>query len=242
MSRKAITLLCVGAVAILVGVVLRVTGVAGVLLTPLQERVTAAADWIAERVDLGGYRAKCKAAEDELTLLRQQLAQREDAVHTAAFYRGFLALKDTRQSFSLCEARVIAAEVDSFTLNVGTVDGVEGGEPVIAASGLVGVVANVGLNWARVVPLTHPSVTVSVTCSRTAETAEMSGGVVRLDRDSEAIKGDLVMTSGYGGAYPRGLMIGELRTVTTESGGLSKTASVRVFAEREQRVMVVLEF
>ena len=70
----------------------------------------------------------------------------------------------------------------------------------------------------------------------------MSGGVVRLDRDSEAIKGDLVMTSGYGGAYPRGLMIGELRTVTTESGGLSKTASVRVFAEREQRVMVVLEF
>lgn len=224
------------------GVVLRVTGVAGVLLTPLQTGVTVAADWVTERLDIGGYRAKYEAAQIELTDLRRQLTEQEDAVHTAAFYREFLALKEARPSLSLCDARVIAADDDSFTVNVGTVDGVTGGEPVMTASGLVGVVAEAGLSWARVYTLSHEAVTVSVICSRTAETAEMNGGTVRLDRDSEALAGDRVMTSGYGGRYPRGLLIGELQAVTADAGGLSKSAAVRFFAEPEERVMVVVGF
>ena len=242
MSRKTVSWFCVGAAAIAFGVVLRVTGVAGVLLAPLQTAVTAAADWVSERVDIGGYRAQYEEAQAELTALRRELAEQEDAVHTAAFYRAFLALKETRPSLSLCDARVIAARTDSFTVNVGTVDGVTGGEPVMTAHGLVGVVAEAGLNWARVFPLTHESVTVSVTCSRTAETAEMNGGVLRLHRDSEATTGDRVMTSGYGGKYPRGLLVGELQTVTADSSGLSRSATVRLYAEAEERVMVILGF
>ncbi len=241
-SYKTVRWLIVGALAVAVGVVLRMTGLAGTLLTPLQEGVTAAVQWVTERVDLGGYRERYEALQAELDDLRRQLTEQEDAVHTAAFYRQFLALKETRPDFLLCEARVIAAEVNSFTLNVGTVDGVAGGEPVMTAAGLVGVVAEAGLNWARVHTLSHEAVTVSVTCSRTGETAEMSGGVVRLSRDSKASAGDRVMTSGYGGTYPRGLLIGELGTVTADSGGLLQTAAVRLFAEREERVMVVMGF
>lgn len=242
MSDKTVRWLIVGALAVVLGVVLRVTGLAGTLLTPLQEGVTVAVQWVTERVDFGGYRQKYKALQAEVDKLRRQLVEQEDAVHTAAFYRQFLALKETRPSVSLCEARVIAADKDGFTLNVGTVDGVTGGEPVITASGLVGVVAEAGLNWARVHTLSHEAVTVSVTCSRTAETAEMSGGVVRLSRDSKASAGDYVMTSGYGGTYPRGLLVGELGTVTADSGGLLRSAAVRLFAEREERVMVVTGF
>lgn len=240
MSRKTVRLLVLGTVAVGLGVILRVTGLTGTLLSPLQEGVTAAIRWVTERVDPGGYRAKYEAAQTELVDLRQKLTEQEDAVHTAAFYREFLALKETRPSFTLCEARVIAAESDSFTVNVGSVDGIAFGQPVMTASGLVGVVAEAGLNWARVYTLSHETVTVSVTCSRTAETAEMNGGAVRLDRDSKATAGDRVMTSGYGGTYPRGLLVGELETVTADSGGLSKSAAVRLFAEPEERVMVVV--
>lgn len=228
--------------AVGLGVILRVTGLAGTLLTPLQESVTAAVQWVSERVDLGGYRKRYEAAAAELADLRRQLTEQEDAVHTAAFYRQFLELKNTRPLFSLCEARVIAAEPHSFTINIGTLNGIAGGEPVMTAAGLVGVVAEAGLNWARVHTLSHEAVTVSVTCSRTAETAEMSGGVVRLSRDSEATAGDRVMTSGYGGAYPRGLLVGELETVAADSGGLVRIAAVRLFAEREELVMVVTDF
>lgn len=242
MSHKTVKWLGIGALAVALGVVLRLTGLAGTLLSPLQEGVTAAANWVSERVDFGGYRARCAALQAEISALRLQLTEQEDAVHTAAFYRAFLGLKETRPSVSFCEARVIAAERDSFTLNVGTLDGLAGGEPVMTASGLVGVVAQTGLNWAQVHTLSHAAVTVSVVCSRTAESAEMNGGAVKLSRDSQAIAGDRVMTSGYGGKYPRGLLIGELETVTADSGGLSKSAAVRLFAEREELVMVIMEF
>ncbi len=241
MSYKTVRWLVVGALAAVLGILLRVTGLAGTLLTPLQEGVTAAAQWVSERLDFG-YRDDYEAARAELIELRRQLTEQEDAVHTAAFYRQFLALKEVRPSFTLCEARVIAAETHSFTINVGTLDGIAGGEPVITAAGLIGVVAEAGLNWAQVHALSHEAVTVSVTCSRTAETAEMSGGAVRLSRDSKAQSRDRVMTSGYGGTYPRGLLIGELETVTADSGGLIRTASVRLFAKREESVMVVTEF
>ena len=241
MSRKTVGILALGALVLPLGVGLRVTGLAGTLLTPLQSGVSTAAEWVTERFDFG-YRDKYEAAKAELDTLRSELTEREDAVHTAAFYREFLELKNARPSFSLCEARVIAAKEDTFTLDVGTVDGVTAGKPVITASGLVGVVAEAGLNWARVNTLKNEAVTVSVICARTAEVVEMSGGTVRLSRDSEATAGDRLMTSGYGGAFPRGLLVGELVTVRTDTGGLSKSAAVRLFAESPTRVMVVLEF
>ncbi len=240
-SYKTVRWLTVGALAAAVGVILRMTGLAGTLLTPLQEGVTAAAEWVTERVDPGGYRARYEALQAEISALRLQLTEQEDAVHTAAFYRQFLELKEVRPSLDLREARVIAAKADSFTVNVGTVDGLAGGEPVITAAGLVGVVAEAGLNWARVHTLSHEAVTVSVTCARTAETAEMSGGAVSLSRDSKAVAGDCVMTSGYGGTVPRGLLIGELETVTADGGGLVRIAAVRLFAKREERVMVIVK-
>lgn len=242
MPRKTVRLLGIAVVAVLVGVVLRVTGVAGVLLTPLQSGVTAAANWVVERVDIGGYRAKYEQSQTELIELRRLLEVQQDAVHTAAFYRQFLALAETRPSFRMCDARVIAADRDSFTVNVGTIDGIAAGEPVITAQGLVGVVAEAGLSWARVYTLSHKAVTVSVTCSRTAETAEMTAGILRLQRDAKADAGDRVMTSGYGGKYPRGLPVGQLHTVTADTGGLSKSALVRLYAEPDELVMVLLDF
>ena len=241
-SYKTVRVLAFGVLALAVGILLRVTGLAGTLLSPLQEGVTAAAEWVTERVDLGGYRARCEELQTELNDLRRQLTKQQDAVHTATFYRQFLALKQTRSALTLCEARVIAAETDRFTINVGTVDGIAGGEPVITAAGLVGVIAETGLNWAQVHTLSHEAVTVSVTCARTAETAEMSGGTVSFPRDGKAQNGDFVMTSGYGGRYPRGLLVGELETVTADSGGLIRSAAVRFFAEREELVMVVTDF
>ena len=242
MSRKTVGVFVLGALLLTGGVVLRISGLSGTLLTPLQSGVSAAAEWITDRVDIGGYRQQYEEAQAELDELRRQLTENEEAVHTAAFYRQFLALKETRRSLSLCEARVIAAEAESFTVNVGSLDGLAGGEPVMTASGLVGVIAETGLNWARVYPISHKAVTVSVTCSRTAETAEMSGGVLRLDRDSDAKAGDRVMTSGYGGKYPRGLLIGEIGDVTADTGGLSKTAAVNVYAKQTEQVMVVVGF
>lgn len=243
MSRKTVKRwLAVAAALVAAGVVLRLTGLAGTLLTPLQTGVAGAAEWLIERTDIGGYKAKYHAAQEQLATLREQLAAEQEAVHTAAFYRAFLELKTKRCDFVLCDARVIAAGRDTLTVNVGTLDAVAVGQPVLTAAGLYGTVAGVGLNWAQIRPLSSDDVSVSVVCCRTGETAQLINGTVHLDRDSTVTAGDLVITSGYGGAFPRGLLVGEIGAVTADSGGLSRTAAVRVFAEDAERVMVLVGF
>ena len=48
-----------------------------------------------------------------------------------------------------------------------------------------------------------------------------------LTRDGDVIKGDKIMTSGLGGIYPKGLLIGEVMDVLDDDGGLMKHALIR---------------
>lgn len=235
MLRKTLTALAWGACAVAVGVLLRVTGVSGILTAPLQQAVVQAA----ETVDIGGYRARYERAERELAEARRALAEAEEAVHTADFYREFLALKEHRPSLSLCDAWVIAERRSAVTLSVGEADGIRVGMAVMTVSGLVGVVSDAGLATAQVRAVTHPEVTVQVTVCRTGDDGEMTGGVLTLPRGSTATTGDRVMTSGVGGVYPRGLLIGQLGAVEEDPGGLFRTATVIPYAACERRVMVI---
>ena len=47
-----------------------------------------------------------------------------------------------------------------------------------------------------------------------------------LTRDGDVIKGDKIMTSGLGGIYPKGLLIGDVMDVLDDDGGLMKHAFV----------------
>ena len=232
MSRKVIA---IGAALLAVGVILRVTGLLGTLLSPIQ----AAVSGVWERLDPNGYRAQYEQAAAELAALRQTTVEQQQAVHDAAFYREFLALKTARPTVTFCEVRLIAVGTDGVTVDRGSVDGLVGGEPVITASGLVGVIGEVGLTWARVVPLTDRSVTVSAVCARTNEALTVQGGEARLSRESEAAQGDYLITSGLGGGFPRGVPIGSLGEVTPTSDGLFRQAAVSVFAACEARMMAV---
>ena len=63
-----------------------------------------------------------------------------------------------------------------------------------------------------------------------------------LARDGDVIKGDKIMTSGLGGIYPKGLMIGEVVDVVDDEGGLLKNAMIRpaVDFSRMEEVFVIL--
>lgn len=239
---KSIRWLIGGACAILVGVVLRVTGVAGTVLAPLQEMVTNGTAVVCRWLDVGNYRQKYQQAQAELTALRRQVIDQEQAVHDAKWYREFLGLKEANAALVFCEAQVIAADTDSFTVNKGTLDGIDGGEPVITACGLVGVVKEAGLSWARVYALANKEVAVSIVSNRNRANGEMIGGVARFPRDSNVEEGERLITSGYGGTYPRGLIIGELGYCTLQSDGLYRSAAVKLYAKYEERVMVITAF
>ena len=129
-------------------------------------------------------------------------------------------------------------------------------DPVVATDGtLVGVVEEVGLTFAKVRTVLDPSTKVAAQISRTGDTAYTAGSTVdmarmnclrmnTLERSSGVGVGDFVVTSGIGGVYPAGLLIGSVKEVRSATDGMTLDADVDLFAEIYdlKQVMVITSF
>ena len=170
---------------------------------------------------------------DESTLresnaeLRELLSQADEYKQEAQRLQKLLDLKDLYKIDGV-GARVIGnpdqAWSQAVTIDKGTADGVETGLTVMGTSGVVGQVYSAGEHTAEVRLLTDPD-------SGAAARVESSRaeGVVRgslegllylenLDADAVVNPGDVVVTSGLGGSYAPGLIIGTVVKVDTRQG------------------------
>ena len=104
----------------------------------------------------------------------------------------------------------------SVLLNVGARDGIVDGWAAIDGIGLVGRISGVGQNTARVILLTDPSSSVPATVQPSSQTILINGDnsvapVVEFLESPELVRpGDRVITSGDGGVFPSGLLIGQV--------------------------------
>ena len=66
--------------------------------------------------------------------------------------------------------------------------------------------------------------------------------MVNLSREADIIKGDKIITSGFGGIYPKGILVGEVAQVVNEQGGLLKYAVLKpaVDFDRLEEVFVII--
>ena len=118
----------------------------------------------------------------------------------------------------------------SFTISKGASSGIEYGDPVITEYGaLVGQVTELGETWATVSTLIDVDMSVGAFVGNTG-TSGMVMGEFSLMQNKQAkltfladgaqiFVGDEVLTSGQGGAFPQGLVIGKISAVQTEAGG-----------------------
>lgn len=159
--------------------------------------------------------------------LRELLSQADEYKQEAQRLQKLLELKDLYEIDGV-GARVIGnpdqAWSQAVTIDKGTADGVETGLTVMGTSGVVGQVYSAGEHTAEVRLLTDPD-------SGAAARVESSRaeGVVRgslegllylenLDADAVVNPGDVVVTSGLGGSYAPGLIIGTVVKVDTRQG------------------------
>ncbi|MFN3274561.1 MAG: rod shape-determining protein MreC [Paracoccus sp. (in: a-proteobacteria)] len=104
----------------------------------------------------------------------------------------------------------------SVLLNVGAQDGVIEGWATMDGLGLVGRIAGVGRSTSRVVLLTDPSSRIPVTVQPTGERALMTGDntplpLLEFIENADNVRpGDRVVTSGDGGMFPSGLLVGQV--------------------------------
>ena len=142
----------------------------------------------------------------------------------------------------------------SFIIDKGTTDGVSVYDPVITDTGLVGIVTKASTTYSRVTTIFSPDVPVGAYCIRNDTTgivecdAELAAeGVCRMkyiEKDSDLKKGDIIVTSGNSGLFPKDRVIGIVEEIYIEESGLSKTAVIKPVADIKniQSVFVITSF
>jgi rod shape-determining protein MreC len=229
-------------------VVLAVTAPVAKAGTVLTSPVRAAGDFIE---DGSASRRRLATLEAQNAELRARLAQLEEARQENERLRALVDFAEERK-FSSLGARVIGRPVSSWegviTIDRGSADGVAAGMPVVAAQGLVGQVAEVSKHTASVRLITdqRSGVAAMIQSSRALGVARGSvTGELTLDFvDRAALPnvGDVVITSGLGGVYPRGIVVGDVVSVDDRRGELYPRIRLRsrVPIDRIEEVLVLV--
>ncbi|WP_378953136.1 rod shape-determining protein MreC [Pelosinus sp. sgz500959] len=170
--------------------------------------------------------------------------------------RSMLDYKKVANQFDLVTAAVVARDLGTWNhtiiINRGTADGITKDMPVVTPQGLVGSVVNVYNNVAKVQLILDPRSAVGTLVQRPesrvvaivegSSASPLSPRMVNIARDADIIKSDKLITSGFGGIYPKGLLIGEVTDIVNEEGGLLKYASIKpsVDFDRLEEVFIIV--
>ncbi|MDR1358911.1 MAG: rod shape-determining protein MreC [Coriobacteriales bacterium] len=134
-------------------------------------------------------------------------------------------------------AHILKKSIDSWnqtiTIDKGTEDGLAVGMPVMSPNGLIGQIESVGRFTAQVRLLTDPNSGVAVFLQANRSEGVLTGSIERLlylnylSLDIDVVPGDVVVTSGAGGVYPKGIVIGEITSVSSSPSDVYQTVVVK---------------
>ncbi|NOQ52895.1 MAG: rod shape-determining protein MreC [Desulfuromonadaceae bacterium] len=172
--------------------------------------------------------------EKENRRLRSQLQQVAEVRLQNGRLRELLAFVDVLDRPAL-PAQVIGEDAGSWartvTIDKGTRAGLQAGLPVVAAEGVVGRIIKSAPYSSRVLLVTDASSAVAALVQRTRTRGVVRGRGAELSldyasRDADIQKGDLLVTSGMGGVFPKGLTLGHVVAAERDRFGLFQQVRV----------------
>lgn len=189
--------------------------------------------------------------EAENRRLRAELVQLEEYRLENERLKRLLDFTENQQTRGVA-ARVIGADATSWfataTIDKGSAQGVKEGMAVVNDQGLVGRVVRCAPHSSRVLLVTDASSAVATLVERTRTRGVARGTGEGLTLDYVALPedvepGDVVVTSGLGGVFPKGLPLGTVTAVTRGGFGMFQSITVlpAVDVTRLEEVLVVLE-
>lgn len=237
------------------------TNLVNTIASPFRTAYTAVAEWF---IDKQNYYRDNTAMEEEIAQLRREIAQMEADVRQGRKHseenqrlRELLGLQEKRPDLT---SDIVLADVTehavtnwaaTLTISQGTADGLEVGDCVIDETGaIVGAISEVGLNWATIMTLVDTETSLGAQVFRTGDLGVAQGNFslmgenrLRLDylpADCDLLGGDLVVTSGLGGFYPAGLVIGSVEELQMDDSGASSYAILAPAVEFSELQQVVV--
>lgn len=198
-----------------------------------------------------------QALKEQNEELRQNILNVNEVMAENVRLRAMLDYKKGAPQFDFVPAAIVGRDPGTWTntivINRGLADGIAKDMPVVTSQGLVGSVVSVYNTSAKVQLILDPRSAVGSLVqrqeSRVAAIVEGNGAnplmpkMVNIARDADVIKGDKIITSGLGGIYPKGLLIGEVTDIVNEEGGLLKYTVIKpaVDFDRLEEVMVIVK-
>ena len=240
-----------------------ISNVFNVITTPVRTGVSAAAEW-AESVTT--YMFRYEEMQRELEELRRQVAEMEeaaregqDALRENEQLRELSQLQARRRDFVFESARITAPGTSNWestlTISKGSNFGVKAGDCVVTQAGvLVGVVSQVSYNSAVVSTVINTDIDMGGMVARTYSAGILEGDFTLMKQGrlklsylpdgAQLLAGDEILTSGRGGVYPSGLVVGKIEGVFTEPSGKTRYAVVAPDVELGEliEVFVIKEF
>ncbi len=268
-ARLKAILIAAIVVAIVLGVTMAVASgttfgenVVGTILSPFRAGI-AAIDRQAERYY--NYLFSYESLQAENKALQKQILDMKEDVRTAAEYqrenerlRMLLDLSDEHEDYQFVSAYIISWEssnyTSAFTIGKGTNSGLAEGMCAVTENGqVVGLITDVGLNWATITTLMDSSLEISVSIASSGYTGVVQGtylpdntSVLRMNylpTNAVVKNNDQVVTTGST-LYPRGLLLGYITNVSLDETGVAKYATLQPSCDLDalEQVFIITEY
>lgn len=173
---------------------------------------------------------------DSVRSLNARIYENRETVLENERLKKLLELKSTIPGKSIA-ANVIGEDIApwyrSIVIDRGSIDGLSEGMPVMATSGVAGRIVKVAPASSRVLLLTDNASSIAATIQRSRARGVLKGkgrGLCSLEfttRDEDVKVGDTVVTSGVGGVFQKGKVLGEVTMVKKGEYGMFQTIEVR---------------
>lgn len=268
-SKKFKVILCIAAFSI--GIMLyaalssstAVSSGLGAILSPLQRASESISSWVRERIDMlinaGDYYEENQRLRDEINELNSQMVDYLETKQENEHLREMVGLAQSSPGIEFSEPCTVIGRTandifGSFFIDKGTKDGVSINDPVVTKDGLVGFITEAEYTYSRVTPITSNELSIGVYCVRTGETGVTQGSfelaeegilsMIYVPLDCEMSEGDIIVTSGYSGLVPKGLVVGKIGETEIAPNGLSRIAEVTPSCDAAElkTVYVIVDF
>ncbi|WP_306543281.1 rod shape-determining protein MreC [[Ruminococcus] torques] len=234
--------------------------VANVTVIPLQQGMNQIGGWMGDMKDnfstmkqLKSENKKLREQVDALTTENNYLQEeRYEFERLQELYK----LDQNYAEYEKTAAHVIGKDAGNwfgtFTIDKGSKDGIEVNMNVLAGSGLVGIVTDVGPTWAKIRSIIDDSSNISAMAISTSDTCIVSGDMALMgtgqiafsqmeNNDNVVAVGDQIVTSYISDKYLQGILIGSVSEVNVDSNNLTRSGYITpaVDFKNIQEVLVI---
>lgn len=198
------------------------------------------------------------ALKDEINSLNQQLVNYYQIQQENESMRTFLELKRNHRDYQFAAGYVVGRDPNdifgSFRVDQGSLAGVHVNDPVITEAGLVGWVSSVSSMYCNVTTILSPETSISAQDSVSRDSGMLQSdlsladeGLVRfslLGEEPKVQAGDLIVTSGIGGRFPKGLLIGKVAELKNSTTDVSRYATIQPLVDirNVKDVLIITDF